>query len=207
MKDKPSAHALGWRLRSVAYPFANQFLRVRQDQLVWPDGQEHPFTYVELKPVVLIVPVTTDRRVVLIRQFRYTIDDWAWEVPAGGSHDFAVPATVQNSQATHSDIGLGLTQLAAKELLEEIGGTAGSITYIGHFYPAVGKLDAVFHIHLATDVELMPSSPEPGEIIEIHPVSIDDALQMARDGTLTSGASALAILRCETQLRSLALRA
>jgi ADP-ribose pyrophosphatase len=208
MGEKPSARSLGWRLRGVAYPFANQFLRVRQDQLVWPDGQEHPYTYVELKPVVLIVPVTTDKHVVLIRQFRYTIDDWVWEVPAGGSHDFDfdAPAAAQSDQATHSDVGLGLTQLAAKELFEEIGGRAGSIEHIGHFYPAVGKLDAVFHIYLATDVELMPASPEPGEMIELHPVSIESALQMARDGTLTSGASALAIIRCESRLRSLARR-
>ena len=187
-KDKPNALSLGVSIQSTTYPFRNQFLTLRQDKLIWPDGQTGSYSYVEIKPVVLIVPVTTTRDVVLIRQYRYTIDDWVWEIPAGGSHDFE---------------GDDLAELARRELREEVGGEAEALTYVGIFHPAIGKFDADFHLYLATGVTLGQATPEPGEMIQVHCFSIDKALEMARDGTMTSSSSAYALLRCEPRLREL----
>ena len=158
--DKPNARRLGWRIEGTAYPFRNQFLTLRQDKLIWPDGQAGSYSYVEIKPVVLIVPVTTTRDVILIRQYRYTIDDWVWEIPAGGSHDFE---------------GDDLAELARRELKEEIGGEAGTLAYVGMFHPAVGKFNADFHLYLTTGVTLGQATPEPGEMIQVHSLSIDEA--------------------------------
>jgi len=190
-QDKPNARRLGWRIEETTCPFRNQFLTLRHDKLIWPDGQTGTYSYVEIKPVVLIVPVTTTREVVLIRQYRYTIDDWVWEIPAGGSHDFE---------------GDDLAELARKELKEEIGGVAGTLTYVDVFHPAIGKLNADFHLYLATGVTLGQATPEPGELIQVHSFSIDKALEMARDGTMTSSSSAYALLRCEPHLRRLETR-
>ena len=187
-KDKPNARRLGWHMEETIYPFRNQFLTLRQDKLIWPDGQTGSYSYVEIKPVVLIVPVTTTRDVILIRQYRYTIDDWVWEIPAGGSHDF------------HGD---DLAELARRELKEEVGGEARTLTYVGMFHPAIGKFNADFHLYLATGVTLGQATPEPGEMIQVHSFSIDEAIEMARDGTITSSSSAYALLRCEPRLREL----
>ncbi len=187
-KDKPNGRRLGWHIEETTYPFRNQFLTLRQDKLIWPDGQTGSYSYVEIKPVVLIVPVTTTREVVLIRQYRYTIDDWVWEIPAGGSHDFE---------------GDDLAELARRELEEEVGGEAGALTYVGMFHPAIGKLNADFHLYLATGVTLGQATPESGEMIQVHSFSIDEAIEMARDGTITSSSSAYALLRCEPRLREL----
>ncbi|MGC9348935.1 MAG: NUDIX domain-containing protein, partial [Anaerolineae bacterium] len=137
--DKPNAERLGWRLRHTHRPFANRYFQVRQDELIRPDGERQSYSYVEFSPVVVVVPVTVQREIVLIRQFRYTIDDWIWEVPAGGSHDFD---------------GDDLEILVRRELREEIGGRTGKVTWMGHFNPLIGKADVVFIIYLATEVEL-----------------------------------------------------
>ena len=89
--------------------------------------------------------------------------------------------------------------------MEEIGGEAGNLAYVGMFHPAIGKVNAEFHVYLATDVTLGQASPEPGEIIEVHTVSIAQAIQMARDGTMSSGASAFAVLLCEPRLLELSV--
>jgi ADP-ribose pyrophosphatase len=187
-KDKPNALSLGVSIQSTTYPFRNQFLTLRQDKLIWPDGQTGSYSYVEIKPAVLIVPVTTTRAVVLINQYRYTVDDWVWEIPAGGSHDFE---------------GDDLMDLARRELKEEIGGEAEDMTYVGVFHPAIGKVDADFHVYLATGVTLGQAAPESGEMIQVHSFSIDEALEMARDGTMASSSDAYALLRCEPRLREL----
>jgi len=183
--DKPNGVALGWRRLATDYPYTYHMFRVRRDQAHWPDGHVAPYVYVQGCGAVWVVPVTTDGQVVLIRQFRYTMDDWCWEVPAGGMHDF-----------TGSPL-----DLAKRELAEEVGGVSDDWLCVGSFRPGNSIIDAVYHICLARNVRLAREPKrEPGEIIEVHPVPIPRALEMARNGDIVDGHSALALLRCEPYL-------
>jgi len=185
--DKHNLRTYGWECLSTDYPYTYPMFRVRQDQVRWPDGHLAPYAYVQGTDAVWVVPITVDRQVVLIRQLRYTIADWCWEVPAGGFHDFR---------------GTPL-ELAKRELAEEIGGTSDNWLYVGSFRPGVSIIDQVCHIILARDVRLdREPQREPGEIIEVHLVSVERALEMARNGEMVDGTSALALLRCEPYLQS-----
>ena len=185
--DKHNLRTYGWECLSTDYPYTYPMFRVRQDQVRWPDGHLAPYAYVQGTDAVWVVPITVDRQVVLIRQLRYTIADWCWEVPAGGFHDFR---------------GTPL-ELAKRELAEEIGGTSDNWLYVGSFRPGVSIIDQVCHIILARDVRLdCEPRREPGEIIEVHLVSVERALEMARNGEMVDGTSALALLRCEPYLSS-----
>jgi ADP-ribose pyrophosphatase len=169
----------------TTYPFSYHMFRVREDHVRWPDGRVTPYTYVQGCGAVWIVPVTPDDRVVLIRQFRYTMDDWCWEVPAGGFHDF-----------TGSPL-----DLAKQELAEEVGGESDNWLYVGSFRPGVSMFDEICHIVMARNVRLSQEPQrEPFEIIEVHPMPVHRALQMARNGDIVDGHSALALLRCEPHL-------
>jgi ADP-ribose pyrophosphatase len=184
--DKVNARAHGWQRLATDYPYAFRMFRVRRDQARWPDGRVRTFSYVETAGAVWVVPVTADGHVVLIRQFRYMLDDWQWEVPAGGFHDF-----------TGSPI-----ELAQHELAEEVGGSSDDWLYIGSFNTGASTFEEPAHIVLARDVRLdREPCREPAEIIEVHPVSIERALEMARSGEIADGHSALALLRCEPYLR------
>jgi ADP-ribose pyrophosphatase len=74
--DKPNAIAFGWQRLATGYPYTYHMFRVRQDQVRWPDGRVGSYAYVEGNGAVWVVPVTADGHVVLIRQFRYTLDYW-----------------------------------------------------------------------------------------------------------------------------------
>lgn len=185
--EKSRSLHLGWQRLETRYAFECPWFRVREDVVRWPDGHTSPYTYVEGVGAVWVVPLTVDGEIVLIRQFRYTMDDWCWEVPAGGFHDFDGSPM----------------ELARRELAEEIGGTSDDWRYVGPFRPGNSIIDAVYHVVLARDVR-MNRAPhrEPGEIIEVHPVPVERALDMARSGVIADGCSALALLRCEPQLAS-----
>jgi ADP-ribose pyrophosphatase len=184
--DKRNGLALGWLRLSTNYPYTHHMFRVRRDQARWPDGHEAPYAYIQLSAAVWAVPVTAGGQVVLIRQFRYTLDDWCWEVPAGSFHDFS-----------GSPI-----ELAKRELAEEVGGESDDWLYVGSFRPGVSLIDQVCHVTLARDVRLdREPQREPGEIIEVHPVPSERALEMARNGEMADGFSALALLRCEPYLK------
>ncbi len=186
--DKLNGVALGWQHLATDYPYIHWMFRVRRDQVRWPDGHVAPYVYVQATGAVWVVPVTADGQVILIRQFRYTLDDWSWEVPAGGFHDF-----------TGSPL-----DLAKRELAEEVGGTSDDWLYVGSFRPGASLWDEICHIVLARDVRLdREPQREPSEIIEVHLVPLERALEMARSGEMVDGHSALALLRCEPYLQSL----
>jgi ADP-ribose pyrophosphatase len=113
------------------------------------------------------------------------VADWCYEVPAGGLSP-----------------GLTPEEVAERELLEETGGTAAELRYIGRFYTSNGISNEVAYVYLATGVELGEAHPEPTELIEVRLVPIEEALCMAREGEITDGPSALALLWCEPMLRS-----
>jgi ADP-ribose diphosphatase len=184
--DKPQGQRIGWYCLDTDYPFTYPMYRIRRDHVRLPSGLETDFAYMESKGAVWIVPVTDDGQIVLIRQYRYAVDDWTWEVPAGGKHDH-----------TGSD-----EELARRELSEEVGATCQSLENVGWFYGAVSTNTGQCVVFLARGVQLngMPHR-EPGEIIEVHPVPIDEALAMAHNGEIKDCKSALALLLCEPHLR------
>src|SRR5690349_19755985 len=108
---------MGWKRLSTSYPFATKWLHLRQDR-VERNGEEITFTYAESPGAVVVVPVTSGGEVVLIKQYRYTVDDILVELPAGGMHD----AEDRTPEA-----------VALNELREEIGAEADRIEEIGWF--------------------------------------------------------------------------
>ena len=187
-KGKPLGEQLGWHRLGTTYPFVSPWFALRQDR-VQLEGKDKPieFTYLEHSGAVGVVPVTRKGEVVLIRQYRYTVDDWSLEIPAGGMHDA--------DGATHEEV-------ARRELEQEIGATFTEMLYLGCCYTTVGQSDQAFHFYLALDVAPVgEQSTEETEQIEIRPTPAAEALAMSRDGRIKDGNSALALLLCEGHFR------
>ena len=159
---------------------------VRRDTVILPDGDTVPFHVVQKVPAVFIIPVTADGRIVLIRNYRYAVDDWSWEIPAGG---------IEPEQTSE--------EAAIEELRQEIGGTAESLQYIGQYYVANGITNEVGHIFIAWGVTLGATEHEAAEVMEIHPKAIAEVLTMARANEISDGPSALALLLCQERLEGI----
>ena len=172
-----------WETLDSRYLWKSGWYNLRQDRLRTPAGHEFTYTIVDHPGAVWVVPVTTDGQVVLIWQYRYPVDDWCYEVPAGGLSPDLTPEEV-----------------AQRELLEEVGGRAADLRYVGRFYTSNGISNEVAYVYLATDVELGEALREPTELMELWLVPVKEALRMAREGEITDGPSALALLWCETLL-------
>jgi len=166
--------------------WSSPWYRIRQDELLLPDGSSGVYNVVEKPPAVWIVPLTLAGKVVLIRNYRYTVDDWCLEIPAGS----------QQPQQR-------LAETAAQELREEIGGVARNLAYVGQFYTANGICNEISHVFLATGVTLGPPSREPTEVMETRQVSVSEALHLAATNQISDGPSALALLLCAERLRAL----
>ena len=157
----------------------NPWYAIRQDKVRTHTGAKITYTFMDHPGVVAVVPVTTEGQVVLIRQYRYTVKDWCWEIPMGGRDS-------SDSVA-----------VARKELLEEIGGKSREIRHITNFYSSNGTCNIHSELFLATGVELSQNQPEATELIEIILKSKEEVMRMARAGEISDGESALAIFLCE----------
>jgi ADP-ribose diphosphatase len=190
MDQKPKAEAIGWKRQETDYPFSGRTFRVRRDRLLIKGIHRVDYAYIESEGAVWVVPVTPEGEVVLIRQYRYSVDDWVWEVPAGGLFD-------------HEG---DLESLVRRELLEEVGGEADSLEYIGWFYGGAAMTNTRCHVFIAYNTRLKHQpKPEIMENIEVHVVPVDSALRMCRSGEMQEGRSALALLWSEPYLRKLSV--
>lgn len=163
--------------------WSSPWYAIRQDRIRLPNGEEGVYNVVEKNGAVWIVPLTSGGEVVLIRNYRYTVDDWCWEVPAGN---------IEPEQSVE--------EAAASELRQEVGGTAEEWQMIGRFYLANGISDEVGHILLAREVVLGETAHEATEAMTVHLVPWATAVAMAQNGEITDGPSALALLLCAARL-------
>jgi len=189
--DHPEAENLGWSLTSSQMAYESKMVRLREDSLEVPGAGERKFAYMLRGAAVIIVPVTAEQEMILVRQYRYPVDEFCYEVPAGTALD------VKDKS---------LEEVAAKELKEEIGATFQTLERIGSFYSNNAMMDEECHVFLALGVKRPDApQPEPMEKIEIHQMPIGKAMHLVRSGQMKTGPSALAVLLCETRLKELGL--
>ena len=149
--------------------FKGRVFSVEVTRKRFPNGREHEVTIVRHLPSVVIVPMTSDGDV--IRQYRATVDQELWEVPAGS----------MNAGETAEDA-------AARECEEEIGLVPGSLERIRGLYPAPGFCDEelIFFVarHLAPPAADSTRRPDEDEYIESRTVTLAEARAMVARGDI-----------------------
>jgi len=159
---------------------------IRQDEIILPDGDHGVYNVVQHPGAAWVIPVTSKGFIALLYHYRYTVNDWCWEIPGGGIK-----------------AGQSLEETALAELKEEVGGTASAIEYAGSFYTANGICNEEAHIFIATGVYLGMPDHEPTEIMEVHRKPIKEVLRMAHTNEISDGPTALALLLSESRLLAL----
>ncbi len=183
MTDTPDEPHEPWNTLSRTPVVETPWLVLRQDRVRTHTDVEITYTYLERPESVFVVPVTARGEVVLLRQYRYPVRAWCWEVPAG-----AWDADEDGMAA------------AARELKEEVGGVCQEMRSLGAFYSANGVSNERFHVYLALGVTLGANQLEHTELLHVVPLPRDEVLRMAHAGEITDGPSALALLLCEPHL-------
>jgi len=166
----------------VAY--RNAWLTVREDQVEYDDGSRGVYSVVDRDDFALVIPADGDG-FHLVEQFRYPTRVRSWEFPSG-----SFPPGESGTPEV----------MAAAELREETGFTAGSWRKLGYVHVANGTTGQGAHIFLAGD--LVPGEPhrEPAEQdMTQHWFSREQVEQMVRDGVITDGPSIAAYLLLRLQ--------
>jgi ADP-ribose pyrophosphatase len=140
---------------------------------------------------VTVVAVLSDRRILLVRQYRHAAGETILELPAGtldilgdGSVEQPLPA-------------------AQRELFEETGHRAGSWRKLAEFFTAPGFASELMHLFLATDVTADPThtGPQEDERLELEILPFEEALTMAESGQIRDAKTLVGLYAVERLAR------
>jgi ADP-ribose pyrophosphatase len=147
------------------------------DEVIEPGDVRGTREVVRQPGSVAALPVLDDGRIVLVRQYRYAVADFVWELPAGRKDPGETP-----------EAG------ARRELEEEVGLQAGALEPILTFWTTPGFCDEVMHLFRATSLESIPPRPEADERIEPRTFTLDEAMEMVKRGEIREGKTLVALL-------------
>jgi ADP-ribose pyrophosphatase len=144
---------------------------VEESRMRFPNGTEHDVSVVRHPPSVVIIPMKDCDHVILIRQYRPSIDREIWELPAGST-----------------DPGETAEAAAARECEEEIGLVPRRVERLRGLFPAPGFCDEELIFCRVSD--LQPPAPDskhrPDEDEYIQPTvfTVGEARAMAARGDI-----------------------
>lgn len=165
--------------RRVVYE--GRVFRVEVDRVRLPSGRTVNLDIVRHPGSVVIIPMPDPDRVILIRQYRYTIDRWIWELPAG-------------SLAPGEDPAAG----AARECEEEIGLVPGSVRRMRSFYPTPGFCDEEMIFFRCTDLHSPPADStahrDEDEDLEPRTFEIEEARRLLHAGEIVDLKTAIGLM-------------
>jgi 8-oxo-dGTP pyrophosphatase MutT (NUDIX family) len=158
--------------------YENPWIKVREDQVLRPDGRPGIYGVVEFKNrAVGVLPVEDDGAIWLVGQYRYPLHTYSWEIPEGGCPEGETPE-----------------ETARRELQEETGLTARNLELLTTAHLSNSVSDEVAYIFRASGLTDGQNNPEGAESIDVKRASWDEAWAMSRRGEITDSISVIALL-------------
>ncbi len=156
--------------------YQGRALTLNEECVTFPDGQQEVLEIVRHPGGAGALALDEEGCVCLIRQYRYAVDGWLWEIPAGRLEVDEAP------------------QLCAqRELGEEAGLRAGHWQSLATLLPSPGICDERIYLFLARDLSPVPTAHETGEYIEIHWLPLTDALAKVCTGEIVDAKTVIAL--------------
>ncbi len=150
---------------------------VQVDKIVYDSGNEGVREVVIHNGGAVVLPVTDEGKIILVKQFRYPFQKFLVEAPAGKLEKGEDPY-----------------DCATRELTEETGYTSSNVTKLGEIYTTPGFCDEILYLYLATNLTAGDHNREEGEYgMEIFEYSLSEVDEMIRTGKIVD-AKTIAII-------------
>jgi ADP-ribose pyrophosphatase len=160
-----------------------RIVRLSIDTVRFPDGSTGELEMIRHSGAAAVLPVLSDPaaadpQILLIRQYRYASNGFMYEVPAGRP----------------DQPGEDWQVCARRELEEETGLIAGSLTFMTTIYTTPGFTDEQIRLFLATDCRTGSEKKDADEFIEPVAMTMSHALALTRDGGITDAKTICCLL-------------
>lgn len=155
------------------------------ERVTLPNGRSTLVDLLKHPGAAAVLPFLDDGRVLLIRQYRYAAGGELLEVPAG-----------------KLDPGEAPEACAIRELEEETGYRAERLEKLGAIWPSPGFTDEKIHLFAAEGLRPTEQRLEEDELIELVPMTFDEAVARVRAGEIDDAKTGMAILLAAERRRT-----
>lgn len=160
--------------------YQGKALILNREWASFPDGREGELEIVRHPGGAAVAAINERAEVCLIRQFRYAVGGWIWELPAG-----------------RREAGEDPQRTAQRELAEEVGLQAQHWQSLGELLPSPGIFDERIFLYLAQGLTQVPHSHDELEYIEVHWLTLKQAVDLAINGEITDAKTLAGLVRAK----------
>jgi len=152
--------------------FRGRIFAIEVDTVRYPDGRVVKMEAVRHGGSVVLVPMPAPDRIILIKQYRYVVDRWLWELPAGSI-----------------DPGETADAAALRECHEEIGKIADHAERLGIYFPSPGFCDEAMNFFRLSELrDRRPGEAaahqDPDELLTVKEFAVSEVRSMIRAGEI-----------------------
>ncbi len=152
--------------------FEGRIFTVQVETITLPKGGRFDAEIIRHPGSVVLVPITNDGGIILVRQYRHAIGRWVWELPAGSLKH-----------------GEDQQKAAARECQEEIGLIPSSVEKLGSLFPTPGYCDEEMNFYRLTGLRApgegdAAAQPDEDEDIESKAFSAGEIHAMVDSGEI-----------------------
>ena len=174
-----------WKKLKSQEIYKNAWIRLREDKIIDPSGKSGIYGVVETSPALGVVPLTKNLNTFLVGQYRYTLDQYTWEIPEGGKHP------------DETEI-----EGAQRELLEETGLTAQKWTFLDTCFTSNSITNEVAYLYIAENLKQNASRPDSTEKLNVKELPFIHVVNMVNNFEIKDAMSIIAIQRAYLYLKN-----
>lgn len=168
-----------WKKLSGKKIYDNPWIRLDEDEVINPGGGRSIYGKVHFKNYGIgIIPLDENQNTWLVGQWRYTLNEYSWEIPMGGG-----------------PVELPLIESAKRELKEETGLMAKTWEELLKMHTSNSVTDEIGYAFVAKDLTEGETEFEETEDLIIRKLPFSDAVKMVMNGEITDSLSMIAILK------------
>jgi len=162
-----------WQTLHRKQIYDNPWIEVYEDQVINPRGGKGIYGKVSFKNLAIgVIPIDEEMYTWLVGQYRYTLDEYSWEIPMGGGSKANSPL-----------------ESAQRELKEETGLSAQRWENIMRIHTSNSVTDEEGFIFLAQDLTPGETEFDDTEDLKIRRIPLQEAIQYVMDGRITDAIS------------------
>ncbi len=169
----------------TALVYEGDFIQVRKDRVLLPDGAVSSREYLNHPGAVAVLAILDNGNLVMERQFRYAPQREFIELPAG-----------------KIDHGEDILLTAQRELLEETGYVASEWTHLTTAWPCIGYADERMEYFLARGLSYQGHKLDDGEFLEVFELSLPKAIEWIRQGKINESKTIVGLFWLEKYLKN-----
>lgn len=175
----------GWKTKTSAVVYENPWIKVSHEEVITPKGTDGIYGVVHFKNTAIgVVPIDDQGNTWLVKQSRYTLNQFTWEIPEGGCPQGESPLNA-----------------AKRELEEEVGLQAEDWQELMRLHLSNSVTDELCIVFIARGLGTGQQRLEETEDIEYKKLPLKEAIDMVKRGEITDGISVAALLRIAVDLK------